>query len=473
MIKRTRVVTTAAVQALWFYFLLMAAWAIPTRTLALALGLEGPGAVLACAAVGIALAAAIFMLRHRAEQWRAAFSARRVLPGWGWALIVGFLLRVGWILAFPATPTSDGATYIQLAQNLLTTGAYGSEGARAYWPPGYVFLLLPLVASGVSMALALCVLNLSIYLALACLVPWQTRRWFGDSSASSAAWLLALWPSLIAFGGLPEKEMPAMLLVVGIVVLLAGQRRLWQLMLAGILLGGLVLLQPSFQLWPAALLVVLFLRGRPIAQVVGHTLLVAVVALLVIAPWTLRNYRVFDQFVLVSSNGGSNLYRANNPLANGGYSEKSEISLDKLSELEADRQGKMLTKRWWAEHPADAFELGLHKQRLFLGEDGVGLYGTFRSNRDRISPTAYLGLKVLNQGYWVLLLALIAYATLAKSRPLRVGGPAGLAVMTVLYLFVLHSVFESNAKYHVPLYGLLAILAAAAFAQRGATEDVA
>ena len=40
---------------------------------------------------------------------------------------------------------------------------------------------------------------------------------------------------------------------------------------------------------------------------------------LVLAPWTVRNYRCFGEFIPTTSNGGINLYIANNPHSTGGY----------------------------------------------------------------------------------------------------------------------------------------------------------
>ena len=40
---------------------------------------------------------------------------------------------------------------------------------------------------------------------------------------------------------------------------------------------------------------------------------------LVLTPWTIRNYRCFGEFIPTTSNGGINLYIANNPHSTGGY----------------------------------------------------------------------------------------------------------------------------------------------------------
>lgn len=83
--------------------------------------------------------------------------------------------------------------------------------------------------------------------------------------------------------------------------------------LAGVVNGLSVLVRPA-----AIFLVPIFggllvlqgwrrpLRAMLLAVVFGIGTLVAV------APWTLRNYRVFDRFCLVASNGGSTLWGANN-----------------------------------------------------------------------------------------------------------------------------------------------------------------
>ena len=56
------------------------------------------------------------------------------------------------------------------------------------------------------------------------------------------------------------------------------------------------------------------LRGALIRAVV-----VGIVALATVSPWTYRNYQVFGTFILVSTNGGMTMLTGNNPSVVGDY----------------------------------------------------------------------------------------------------------------------------------------------------------
>jgi 4-amino-4-deoxy-L-arabinose transferase-like glycosyltransferase len=81
--------------------------------------------------------------------------------------------------------------------------------------------------------------------------------------------------------------------------------------------------------------------------------------LIVLAPWTIRNFRVHDEFVFISTNGGSNLHQGNNScvadyLARG-WDAQWVNCLEKppegLSEIGADRWHREQAIRYLRDHP--------------------------------------------------------------------------------------------------------------------------
>lgn len=83
-------------------------------------------------------------------------------------------------------------------------------------------------------------------------------------------------------------------------------------LLAGALAGAAVLTRPAMLFFVPLAAIWLVLRRR-------HVLALAVTAaaVAVIAPWTARNYRVYDRLVLVAAQGGVNFWTGNHPLARG------------------------------------------------------------------------------------------------------------------------------------------------------------
>ena len=178
-------------------------------------------------------------------------------------------------------------------------------------------------------------------------------------------------------------------------------------------------------------------------------MLVAMAA--VISPWTLRNQEVLGKPVLVSTNGGSNLYRANNELATGGYVAKGRVDLDTLPELEADAQGKRLAVEWILGNPVEFARLSLTKVLLFAGDDSYGAYTALKGARDKLPGKSYLIIKAVAALPWILMWIWIA-AVSARTLNWTASQVATLLVLfgPYLYLSTLHAVFESGGRYHLP-----------------------
>jgi 4-amino-4-deoxy-L-arabinose transferase-like glycosyltransferase len=83
-------------------------------------------------------------------------------------------------------------------------------------------------------------------------------------------------------------------------------------MAAGLLAGAGALIRPAMLLFlPIAAVWLLIKRGPQLAVIV------IAAALLPIVPWTIRNIRVHDRFVLIASEGGVTFWTGNHPLAFG------------------------------------------------------------------------------------------------------------------------------------------------------------
>lgn len=397
---------------------------------------------------------------------RALRSGVQVLPMIS-LLVVGLVLRMAWIGLFPAEPGSDAKVYVYLASRLAAGLTYEVADTLAYWPIGYpawLSIWFRLLGSGREVWLSS---NLVLYLIAAVGVYRVASALAGNTAGKLALLLFAIWPNLVAMTATPEKEILITALLpwalYGMLNIFKGGRVTWRILASGFLFGFCILVQPSLQLLPFALgllLIVIDLKrgfGRGFA---AAALLMLGIALAV-GPWTLRNYATFDRFVLVSTNGGDNFYRANNPLATGGYTQKGEIDLSGLSEIEQDKQGKQLALAWIHEHPATFAKLMLEKVVRFLGDDATGIYNTFKSGGASASQSLYFILKMGANAWWiaawVLLAWLVAQALATRADPL---GIASLPVWLWFYLLALHSVFESAGKYHVPaLWALCVVLA--------------
>lgn len=240
---------------------------------------------------------------------------------------LAFGVRLAWALRLsPAIVWFDGEQYARLALGLLRHGTYLNAVGHpsAFWPPGYPALLAFVYAlagpSVIAVRIAQCALG-----ALTVLFVHGIARRVLDTRAARLATLgSALYPIHVYAAGtlFPATLLVALLAGVLWLLLRAVERR--SALASGFAgaLGGWATLTAASAL-PAMLACAAWLAwqarrapasARPSS---GGGLRLAVAFLLplalVVAPWTLRNARIFGTPVLVSTNGGYNFWLGNHP----------------------------------------------------------------------------------------------------------------------------------------------------------------
>ncbi|MDP4236221.1 MAG: hypothetical protein Q8919_07250, partial [Bacteroidota bacterium] len=156
----------------------------------------------------------------------------------------------------------------------------------------------------------------------------------------------------------------------------------------GILFGLQILVRPDvlmgivfFGVW------LLLYSGKERKTKILHYAEAIGIALLMVLPWTIRNYATFGSFVLVSANSGFNFYMGNNPQATGEFqqgqanaesvvidSARSAYFRDHVSPVERDSYLFHIGEQWIFDHPLEALKLWVKKfyfhwwQREFAGE---------------------------------------------------------------------------------------------------------
>ena len=417
-------------------------------------------------AAGLFMVALTFLLYAlRRPIARACARAAGWGPGrfWfsGW-LIFGLTARAAWALLLHTVPKADGATYFDEASNLVLRHSY----AGGFFPPG-----LPLLEAPVMRVLGIhnwitILYELVAFAATYAAVYLLGKRLGGRTVAAIACALLAVWPNDIGLTGINEKE-PLIMVLITVCFLLYVKSRDGQdaaqtgfLALAGILNGYAALTQPAYLLFPSVILLNELMGERGWFRALGRTALFAVAMLVAISPWTYRNFRVYHRFVLISTNGGSVFYRANNPLANGQYTYRGERVLP-ADDFAADKEGYRLAKLWIRQHPVDFAKLAVRKQVVYLGDESSGVYESMKRDREP-SALVYGGCKLICNVFWMAQFAFLFVASswFFRRRDWRI--VYGLCVLPLLYQWCIDSVFEAGARHHGPYIGMISILVAIA-----------
>ena len=399
-----------------------------------------------------------------------------------WFLVIvglGIAIRLAYVLAVPPVQLSDMADYVGLARGLLRGEGYHQQvfGADlvAFRAPGYSFLLAGAMALVGDSGWTPTLLNLLAYVVTSAMLWDLTSRIAGRLAPIVAVGLFACWPSGVMSAGLAMTEHVSLLSLLavawGVERGRSEPRRPWWLV-TGVALGLGALVRPSLLPLPGLVLFLALLDSPARRVALRHAALAVLVAVVCVAPWTLRNYLVLHAFVPVSTNGGDNFYRSNNPLATGSYTPKAEKDFSAMlpDEVGWNRANMEAGKRWISEHPLDFLRLSARKAAMFVADDSTGAYWSLERAHREIGPVYTFANGVSN--VWWLGVWLFAVVALLRWRTRVLDDSAGAALMWLtIVLPVVHSVFESQPRYHMPIVGVLLCLSAMLFASPKSSEQ--
>jgi 4-amino-4-deoxy-L-arabinose transferase-like glycosyltransferase len=191
----------------------------------------------------------------------------------------------------------------------------------AYEPPGYAFFLAGLaliVGIGKLGVTTIELLQAVLGIILCWLVYCTARR---RISSQGALWTLALccfYPILVYAPSQISSVniyLPIFVAVVLLLVRWEDEAQWRDLIAAAILTGVLVLFQAQFLVYVPCIAVWLFFRSPKSRRIAPLVYLVC--GLLVLSPWTARNYLLFGSFIPVRTGGGLNLWHGQSEHATG------------------------------------------------------------------------------------------------------------------------------------------------------------
>ncbi|MFN0132404.1 MAG: hypothetical protein ACKVW3_07740 [Phycisphaerales bacterium] len=386
-------------------------------------------------------------------------------------LALAAVLRLAWAALVPIDPISDCKAYDIFARNLAAGHAFGFEIDKpsAFWPPGTSFLyslvyrLAPPEHGGYALAAGL---NLLFGVGIVAASMALTRAWFGRRASLIAGTLLALWPFHVQFTSILASELPfTFFCLLGLLAWSSGGRPWVRVILTALAFAAATLIRPTALLLPVVLVMVSALRGHGVLGPGLRAAAVLAVMGLCLAPWSVRNTRLFGQFVLVSANGGSNLWMGNNSQTTGYYQELPKLDRE-LNEAQVDAELGRRAKAHIREQPA-AFVARTFKKAVLLHRSETIGVGWNERGLARAAPSLFGEgsrgiwlLKAASTAYWwlVLALALLGLAWLARARGIwhTLTHPAA---AFWAYFTAVHAVIVIQDRYHFPATPLIAALA--------------
>lgn len=388
-----------------------------------------------------------------------------------WVIVaVAIVLRLAWASMVPVVPISDSVLYDAFARSIASGRGYAfPEGPlTVYWPVGASAVYAALYRLfGIGYA-PIVVFQILLGGIIVMLTVRIARHCASRSVAALAGWFTALWPVLIQFTTVMASELIFMaLLLMAINVWLTDRLPLLlRALLWGACIAAATYVRPTA--WP---LLVLFPIAAWIATRQWRPMLVMFVvsslcAVVLFAPWTYRNFALFDRFVLVAANGGVNLWMGNNPQSNGGYMPLPPGDFG--NEVERDRRFGREAVSFIKSNPGQYLALSARRVLSTYDRESIGVVWNEEGLSRRLGAGARQMLKLVSAAFWgcMLLLGIAGTVLILAQGRLRSTWPA---VLPLAFLASVPVLTVGGDRYHMPLDPLLAVFAAVA-ASRLATR---
>ncbi|MBI5093155.1 MAG: glycosyltransferase family 39 protein [Candidatus Hydrogenedentes bacterium] len=396
---------------------------------------------------------------------------------------IALLARVITVVAVHDWTSPHDWEYGVVARSLLAgTGFSGSAwfvpfGPTAFMAPAYVYALYGCLALFHGAGYAALQFIQSVIGAASCvLLALIARRAFSAKASLCAGFVLALYPTHVY---LTTSIHPIVLITATLLLCVWRSQAAVDAptprnaVLLGLALGAGALTDPAIFCyvpwaiaWPFLLPLKKWQRGRT-----EFVLISALVMVLVIAPWTYRNYSVFHRFIPVKSQFGFVLWVGNHPGAQGTQtvlrpdgtvgdtnehlSQIDKVNLARLGEPEAYQFLGRAAVAYMAAHPRETAVLTA-KKALYYWWFPTWLTCPQCSRGNVLTQFHHPDMAV-----WALALVLIALGMIVEAASIKRWIPLLAAPVCYTALYAVINV-GSNSRYRIPVECLTLVFAGAA-----------
>lgn len=228
-------------------------------------------------------------------------------------LLIAFIIRVIFCLAIPIPVTHDSGGYNKLAQNLIS--GYGLSfdmvNPTLFRGPGYPLFLAGIYSVVGYNPMAARIIQ-SLLGALMCLLFYYlSRHYLNESLSRQASVAVVFYPVLVALSSSLLSELLFTFLLGLSAIALTGaflKKHTPDYFISGLLFGITTLTRPITAYFAPFLLCAQLVFYKNKKLILKHISIFLCGQLLVILPWTIRNYAVSRQFCLVTTGGGIALW---------------------------------------------------------------------------------------------------------------------------------------------------------------------
>ncbi len=289
-------------------------------------------------------------------------------------IMVAVLIRLGVMFALQTyqfkSERAYGYSNARVAFHVMTGRGFslsaneaGGLNKTAITPPGYVYVLAGIfkIFGPYTVMSAIVIETIQALISsLTCLLFYLLGRRFHEHIGLLAAAAMAVYPSAIFFSVVRIGPAPVVVLLLALMMhyLLKLQEnpQTRDAVICGVLMGLNALFEPAVILfYVLACIWLLLWRSRARLAAVTHAFVMGIVCMVLVLPWTIRNYMVFHTFVPLKSSMGRNLLEGSHPQGTGVIHHFGIPEVLSLEELKIFRSSNELQKDKMLFHKAVEF----------------------------------------------------------------------------------------------------------------------
>ena len=241
--------------------------------------------------------------------------------------IIGFILRLLWITNIASTPVSDFAAYHNLAISVFkneTNSFLGFQGPGYPLILGWFYKLIGCTSIYSAKIFNLIISTITMIIILRVLIHiFHNKKYVYISYV-----MVILLPNYIAYNNIVSTE-PLSLFLFSLIVLLqvSGKNTVLMYLFLGVVIGLASLVKPYIIIYPVIVSLNYYLKDKDLKETFKMLLVAQITCLCIIAPWTYRNYKVYNDFVSISYNDGYVMYLNNNNQNKGGWMSIKDVKM--------------------------------------------------------------------------------------------------------------------------------------------------
>ncbi|MDD3731868.1 MAG: glycosyltransferase family 39 protein [candidate division Zixibacteria bacterium] len=291
---------------------------------------------------------------------------------------ISFFLRFLYIISFEAEIiyNDDPWYYLRIANNILNGKGYIEGNLYAYRPPLYSYFIA-LVFYFTDNNINITRLIQSILSSFSCVgIYFIGKKLSSKNTGLIAGMFCAIYPQLINYSvQLCTEQLFLFFIIFGLLCFIISyyKKNLLVEITAGFLFGLASLTREAGLFFIFGILIWLIFKHKKITTSLKKWWLIALISIITISPWAVRNYLIFNKFVPIATNGGINFYMGNNPEATGSFNwilppgvEWNKESKNGFYEIQANSLGYKKGFEFIKKNPSRAIKLLSYKLYYLL-----------------------------------------------------------------------------------------------------------